>query len=196
MWARRRGRSIAVMSQLTISDTGLVDRVRAGDPRAFELLHDRYRRELLRHAERALGARKAAAEDVVQESLWRAHRAILASDTEVVPRAWLHRIVHNRALDELRKREVVSLEDRLDRAGAAEDLQSLAERREGFNEVLADVIALPPRQRQAIIGHVFGGQGHAEMAARMGLASVGASKSLLNRARTTLVRAQEERLAA
>ena len=184
------------MSEMTLSDTALVARIRRGDPRAFELLHDRYRRELLRHAERVLGGRKSVAEDVVQESLWRAHRAIVTGDREVVLQAWLHRIVHNRALDELRKREVISLEDRLDRAGTSEDLQSLAERREGFNEVLADVIALPPRQREAIVGHVFGGQGHAEMVQSMGLASIGASKSLLNRARTTLVRAHEERLAA
>jgi RNA polymerase sigma-70 factor (ECF subfamily) len=186
------------MSELTIStlsDTALVERIRTGDARAFEALHDRYRGELLRHAERVLGGRRSAAEDVVQESMWRAHRAIVAGTREVALQPWLHRIVHNRALDELRKREVVSLEDRMDRVGTTDDLQSIAERREGLNEVLADVIALPPRQREAIVGHVFGGQGHAEMAGRMGL-TVGASKSLLNRARTSLVRAQEERLAA
>ena len=61
--------------------------------------------------------------------------------------------------------------------GATEDLQSLTERREGFNEVLVDVIALPARQREAVVGHVFGGEGHAQMAGRMGL-TVGASKSL------------------
>lgn len=183
------------MSELTLSDTALVHRIRTGDPRAFELLHDRYRAELVRHAERVLGGRRSAAEDVVQDSLWRAYRAIVTADREVVLQAWLHRIVHNRALDELRKREVSSLEDRLDRVGTTEDLQSVAERREGFNEVLADVIALPARQREAVVSHVFGGEGHAEMAGRMGL-TVGASKSLLNRARMNLVRAHEARLAA
>jgi RNA polymerase sigma factor (sigma-70 family) len=183
------------MLQNNHSDTALVNRIRRGDARAFETLHDRYRGELTRHAERVLGGRRSLAEDVVQESLWRAHRAILAGDREVVLQAWLHRIVHNRALDELRKREVVSLEDRMDRVGTTEDLQSLAERREGFNEVLADVVALPTRQREAVVSHIFGGEGHAELAGRMGL-SVGASKSLLNRARTNLVRAHEERLAA
>ena len=183
-----------MLSNLT--DTALLNRIRRGDPRAFETLHDRYRGELLRHAERVLGGRRSLAEDVVQESLWRAHRAILAGGRrDIVLQAWLHRIVHNRALDELRKREVVSLEDRLDRVGTTDDLQSLTERREGFNEVVADVIALPARQREAVVSHVFGGEGHAELAGRMGL-SVGASKSLLNRARTNLVRAHEARLAA
>jgi len=184
------------MLQNTLTDTALVTRIRRGDARAFETLHDRYRGELTRHAERVLGGRRSAAEDVVQDSLWRAHRALLAGgDREVMLQAWLHRIVHNRALDELRKREVVSLEDRMDRVGTTEDLQSLTERREGFNEVLADVIALPTRQREAVVSHIFGGEGHAELAGRMGL-SVGASKSLLNRARTSLVRSHEQRLAA
>ena len=183
------------MLQTSPTDTALVDRIRRGDPRAFETLHDRYRAELTRHAERVLGGRRSLAEDVVQESLWRAHRALLNGDGELVLQAWLHRIVHNRALDELRKREVASLEDRLDRVGTSDDLQSLAERREGFNEVLADVVALPARQREAIVGHIFAGEGHAQMAGRMGL-TVGASKSLLNRARMNLVRAHEERLAA
>ncbi len=183
-----------MLSNLT--DTALLNRIRRGDPRAFEALHDRYRAELTRHAERVLGGRRSLAEDVVQESLWRAHRAILSgTHRDIVLQAWLHRIVHNRALDELRKREVVSLEDRLDRVGTTDDLQSLAERREGFNEVVADVIALPARQREAVVSHIFGGEGHAQMADRMGL-TVGASKSLLNRARMNLVRAHEERLAA
>ncbi len=175
-------------------DTRLVAAYRAGDDAAFGRIFARHHAALLRYAQRMIQS-ESLAEDVVQESLWRAYRAILGGDREVVLQAWLHRIVHNRALDELRKREVVSLEDRLDRVGTTEDLQSLAERREGYNEVLADVIALPTRQREAVVSHIFGGEGHAQMADRMGL-TVGASKSLLNRARTSLVRAHEERVAA
>ena len=77
-----------------LTDTDLVNRIRSGDPRAFETLHDRYRSELTRHAERVLGGRRSLAENVVQESLWRAHRAITTGDREVVLQAWLHRIVH------------------------------------------------------------------------------------------------------
>ena len=62
-------------------------------------------------------------------------------------------------------------------------------------ELLERGLARPIRQREAVVSHIFGGEGHAEMAGRMGL-TVGASRSLLNRARTSLVRAQEERLAA
>ena len=186
------------MSHLSIApldDATLVERMRSGDRHAFETMYARYQPELLRHAERVLGGRRAVAEDVVQESLWRAHRALTTTDRDVVLQPWLHRIVHNRAVDELRKREVVSLEDRAERLEAHDDLEAMAELREDVHEVLADVVALPPRQRDAVVSHIFGGQGHAEMAGRLGV-SVGASKSLLNRARTTLIRAHEDRLAA
>jgi len=82
-------------------DGSVLDRARAGDEDAFRALTDPYRSELLRHCYRILGSVQDA-EDVVQETLLAAWRALRDVREAAAVRAWLYRIATNRCLNALR----------------------------------------------------------------------------------------------
>src|SRR5919202_862288 len=84
----------------TQSDERLVVMARAGHERAFEAIVERYRGPLLRGARRYLP--EAHAEDALQQALISAWTAIRRGDDVRDLRAWLYRIVHNTALNQLR----------------------------------------------------------------------------------------------
>ena len=60
-----------------------------------------------------------------------------------------------------------------------------AETRERLYEVVAAVVALPDRQRRALVGHAVGGHSHAAIAGELGT-SPRAVKSLVHRARQSV----------
>jgi len=111
------------------TDAALVARVRRGDEAAFALIDARYRAPLRGFARRLLGGRGELADDVVQEALWRAYRALTADDRPIELRPWLHRIVRNLCFDEHRRpaAEPVAAVERL---RLAEDPSSVVLRRE------------------------------------------------------------------
>ena len=93
-----RRTSLAVLRSQ--SDDRLVALARAGDEQAFEAIVERYRAPLLRHARRLLT--DAGAEDAVQQAFLSAWSALRRGDEVREPSAWLHRILHNVALNALR----------------------------------------------------------------------------------------------
>jgi RNA polymerase sigma-70 factor (ECF subfamily) len=178
------------MSQRAHSDEVLIERLRSGDRLAFDVIDARYRRALTRHAEWRLGpARRAQAEELVQETFLRAYRSLMASDREVLLRPWLYRILQNAVLDELRRPAPPDGELDRCRQPAAEAACDEALRREHLRELVGHVAALPARQRQALVGHVFEGLDHGTIAASLGT-TIGGSKGLVNRARTSLSRSR------
>jgi RNA polymerase sigma-70 factor (ECF subfamily) len=74
---------------------------RAGDEDAFRALTDPYRRELQLHCYRILGSVQDA-EDMVQETLLAAWRALGRFEERSSVRAWLYKIATNRSLNLLR----------------------------------------------------------------------------------------------
>jgi RNA polymerase sigma-70 factor (ECF subfamily) len=103
-WARHEDAAVP-------ADLELLERVRAGDAVAFELIMRRYNRRLFRLA-RSIVRNAAEAEDVLQETYLRAYAR---RDEFRGPNgfsAWLARIAANEALGRLRVRSrVVSLDD-------------------------------------------------------------------------------------
>src|SRR3954469_9833585 len=81
----------------------LIERARAGDGRAFEVLARREERALYRHAARIVGP-GADAEDVVQDAFLSAWRSIRSFEGTSF-RAWLFRIVTNSLLTPVRARK-------------------------------------------------------------------------------------------
>lgn len=94
-----------------IPDGKLVERVRAGDAVAFELIMRRYNRLLYRLA-RGILRNDSDAEEVVQDAYLRAYAKLAEFKGPQGFRAWLCRIAVNEALGRLRRRgQVISLED-------------------------------------------------------------------------------------
>ena len=80
---------------------GTLELARAGDEDAFRELTDPYRRELQVHCYRILGSVQDA-EDMVQETLLAAWRALGQFEERSTVRAWLYKIATNRCLNLLR----------------------------------------------------------------------------------------------
>ena len=93
------GRSPAACSRCraTIAWSGLL---RDGHEAAFEEIVGRYQQPLIAFAAAIVPFHRA--EDVVQASLLKAHKALLADEREIALRAWLFTIVRNGALNVIR----------------------------------------------------------------------------------------------
>ena len=81
----------------------LLARAQAGDERAFRALVEPYRHALEVHCYRMLGSAQDA-EDLVQETLLRAWRALERFEPRAQFQTWLYRIATNACLDELERR--------------------------------------------------------------------------------------------
>ena len=137
-------------------ETALIREARGGSPEAVEAL-------VRRHWD---GAHRAAflivqdagaAEDIAQEAMLAAVRAIDRFDRRRPFRPWLHRIVVNRSLDWVRarrRRPEVSAEAAEAGAGAVEPGEHA---RELSDELMAALAALDPDQRALIVlRHLLG----------------------------------------
>ncbi|MBN1346253.1 MAG: sigma-70 family RNA polymerase sigma factor [Phycisphaerae bacterium] len=151
-----------------------------GDMNALGELVRRHQSAALSTAYRILG-RWDAAEDVVQETFIRVHRAARGYEPSAAFSTWLYRIVVNLCRDALRKRRS-QVEPPTDlRDGRAAAPPSSLEERERARAVRQAVDRLPERQRIAVILHRYAGLSHAEIAETTG-STVSAVESCLVRA--------------
>src|SRR4051812_18108598 len=130
------------------SDEHLVRLFRAGREDAFEAIHDRHARRLHAVAARALRTSGGDPEGVVQEAFVRAHKALRKDDRALELKPWLHRVVRNLCIDELRRtRTTVELQD----DGATEDVYSTLSRGHELRGLIEDLADLPEQQRAALL---------------------------------------------
>jgi RNA polymerase sigma-70 factor (ECF subfamily) len=165
----------------SMTDATLVRRVLDGDPRAFTILVDRHLQPCLRFATRMLGGRHDA-EDVTQEALLRAYRALATYDPAGSFRTWLFAILVNRCRTSLLQRSryvrrVVTDEDAM-RSAVSGDNAATTELRIEIERALA---LLEPDQREAFLLKHVEQLGYDEMAAVTG-AGVSALKMRVKRA--------------
>jgi len=171
--------------------SALIERARRGDARAFEQLALEVERPLYRHAARMLGHDDA--EDCVQDALLSAWKS-LGSFEGTSFRAWVFRIVTNRALDRLRSRrrhpelplDPPAEDD--DSAGWAEpaapgpELADLASDREALRVVEEALDRIPPDQRAALLLRDVEGFAYEEIAT-ITSTEIGTVKSRIHRGR-------------
>ncbi len=137
-----------------VGDDALLILYANGDPQAARLLMDRLLPGSLRHAARVLGDRSEA-EDVAQEALLRLWR--VAPDWrqgEAQPKTWLYRVVANLCTDRLRARQrrgTTPLDEAPDPEDPVPGVQALMIDGERMAALQAALLALPDRQRQAVV---------------------------------------------
>ena len=152
-----------------LADEELMQLVRRSDSKAFEVVYDRHSSAAYSLAYRMVGKRSTA-EDVVQEaflSLWRNNTRYDRARGSV--RTWILGIVHNRAIDALRRGSVhdrrrasdEGLEERFE-TGERTDVE--VARRDEAREVRTALQDLPPDQLKVIELAYFGGFTHSEIA--------------------------------
>jgi RNA polymerase sigma-70 factor (ECF subfamily) len=176
----------------TLSDDALLVAFGNGEPAAARVLTARLAPRILGFAARMLGDRTEA-EDVTQEAMLRLWR--MAPDWrqgEARVSTWLFRVAANLCTDRLRGRRGVALdaiaEPPDDRPGAAAQLQT-AQRLAALDAAL---IALPDRQRQAVVLRHIEGLGNPEIAEIMDI-GVEAVESLTARGKRALSEALTSR---
>jgi RNA polymerase sigma factor (sigma-70 family) len=180
------------------TDQQLIARFRAGDDAAFAQIFDRHRPALVRYAEKILKSSPGNAEDVVQEAMLRTSLALRRDERHIELKPWLYRVTRNSALDELSRlrTDSVALDDEevhLElRAAPSTEPEVAAEGRSKIRGVLSDIAHLPETQRHALIRREIDGISHADLANELGTTTQ-ATKNLVLRARTNLVKAEEAR---
>ena len=152
-----------------LADEELMPLVRRGEAAAFEVVYERHCGAAFALAYRMCGTRSTA-EDVVQEaflSLWRSGARYDRTRGSV--RTWVLGIVHNRAIDALRRSTVhdrrrASDEGIEERFEARERTEIEASRHEEAASVRAALEELPAEQSRVIELAYFGGFTHSEIA--------------------------------
>lgn len=152
-----------------LADEEVMQLVQDGKPRAFEVLYDRHGGAAFSLSYRMVGNR-VAAEDITQEaflSIWRSRLRYDGARGSV--RTWVLGIVHNRAIDSLRRsvvhdRRRETIEGMEDRFEAPERTDVEAARREEARNIRGALDTLPDEQRRTIELAYFGGFSHSQIA--------------------------------
>ena len=164
-----------------MTDETLVRRALDGDERAFTALVDRHAPACLRYATRMLGSVEDA-EDVTQDSLYRAYRALASYEPSTAFRTWLMAILINRCrstmLYRARREERVRVDSaRLESASVDADADAIVER----HAIDRAVMSLDADLREAFLLKHVEQLNYEEMAEATGL-GVSALKMRVKRA--------------
>lgn len=175
-----------------MQDAELVERVVDGDGDAFRQLVERYQRPVYGLLLRMVRT-PALAEDLAQETLIKAYRAIATFDRSRRFSSWLFKIAHNTAIDHLRKKSppTVTLEtdddERLDPLASLAAPESRSPEAQAAGRDLAEALQealmeLRPDYREAILLRFQQGLPYEEIAEVLDL-PLGTVKTHLHRAR-------------
>jgi RNA polymerase sigma-70 factor, ECF subfamily len=179
------------------SDAAIMLRVAEGDEAGFNYLAEKYHRPMIHFLYRMVG-NHAVAEELAQEVFLRVYRARSSYRAEARFTTWLYRIATNLAVNHARDTkhertaQTVYLDAADEETGTTPDLADddpSAEERMLRDERMAairrHVMALPERQRMAVLMHKYQGMDYRQIGEVLKL-SESATKSLLFRAYQTL----------
>jgi RNA polymerase sigma-70 factor (ECF subfamily) len=194
-WLDERSNAPARVDQ--DSDAAMMMRAAAGDEAAFNYLAEKYHRSIIHFLFRMVH-NQAIAEELAQEVFLRVYRSRSSYRAEAKFSTWLYRIATNLAVNHARdtrnERAVQSvyLDAPDEETGTKPDVadsEPSAElsllREERMKAIRAYVMALPERQRMAVVMHKYQGMDYREIGQVLKL-SESAVKSLLFRAYQSL----------
>ncbi len=175
-----------------VPEAALIQRAQQGDGEAFEQLYHKHKGRVYALCLRMLG-NPAEAEDLAQEAFLQLYRKIHTFRGESAFSTWLHRLVVNVVLMQLRRKVLpqVSLEETIEtepgegvkREPGADDPSLVG----SIDRVILEgaIQELPPGYRLVFVLHDIEGYEHNEIAVMLGC-SIGNSKSQLHKARLRL----------
>ncbi|MGB0065106.1 MAG: sigma-70 family RNA polymerase sigma factor [Terracidiphilus sp.] len=179
------------------SDAAVMLRVAGGDEDGFTYLAQKYHRPMIHFLFRMVG-NQAVAEELAQEVFLRVYRARESYRAEARFTTWLYRIATNLAVNYARDTkhermaQTVYLDQPDEETGTSPDVaddEPSAEERllreERMAAIRQYVMALPERQRMAVLMHKYQGMDYRQIGEVLKL-SESATKSLLFRAYQTL----------
>jgi len=179
------------------SDAAIMLRVAAGDEDSFNYLVRKYNRPMIHFLFRMV-RNQAVAEELAQEVFLRVYRSRESYRAEAKFTTWLYRIATNLAVNHARdtrherSAQTLYLDQPDEESGTTPDLaddEPSAEQhlmqKERMAAIRVHVMALPERQRMAVVMHKYQGMDYREIGDVLKL-SESATKSLLFRAYQTL----------
>jgi RNA polymerase sigma-70 factor (ECF subfamily) len=173
------------------TDISLMELVRKGDAKAFELLLSRHQRSVFNLALRFLGD-AGEAEDITQEVFIRVYKSAGSYTPDAKFSTWLYTIVRNLCFNALRRRKVIAFvsmeEEALPEIPCIQDDPiQVIDRAQVRERVVSAVHGLPENMRFAVILNKFHGLQYEEIAKVLGC-SVNAVKLRMLRAKSILAR--------
>ncbi len=189
--------SVAATGKADNGDADVMLRLKAGELECFEYLMNKYRRPIVHFMFRMVH-NQAVAEEMAQEVFLRVYRARETYRAEARFTTWLYRIATNLAVNYARdtKNErtapTIHLDEPDPETGSMHDVADVTPtveadllRDERMKAIRAHVMALPERQRTAVLMHKYQEMDYKQIGAVLKL-SESATKSLLFRAYQTL----------
>jgi len=188
--ARLPARTLGSKRLLALAgDDRLVEQIRRGNERAFEVAFERYGAGILGFCRHMLGSPEEA-EDAVQHAFAAAFNDLQrGGERQIALKPWLYTIARNRCLSLLRARREATAE--LEEI-PTDGLHDQVERRVELRELLGDLRELPDEQRAALLLAEAADLSHAEVAGVLGC-EVARVKALVFRARSGLIERREAR---
>jgi RNA polymerase sigma-70 factor (ECF subfamily) len=181
----------------TAGDAAVMLRVAAGDEASFNYLVQKYHRAMIHFLFRMV-RNQAIAEELAQEVFLRVYRSRESYRAEAKFTTWLYRIATNLAVNHARdtrherSAQTIYLDAPDEESGTtpdvADDEMSVEQRMmrdERMAAIRTHVMALPERQRMAVLMHKYQGMDYRQIGEVLKL-SESATKSLLFRAYQTL----------
>jgi RNA polymerase sigma-70 factor (ECF subfamily) len=178
-------------------DAAIMLRVAAGDEAAFNYLVQRYHRAMIHFLFRMV-RNQAVAEEMAQEVFLRVYRSRESYRAEAKFTTWLYRIATNLAVNHARDSkheraaQTIYLDAPDEETGTTPDVaddeisvEQRMMRDERMAAIRTHVMALPERQRMAVLMHKYQGMDYRQIGEVLKL-SESATKSLLFRAYQTL----------
>jgi len=180
-----------------MDDAAIMLALRSGDMAAFDLLLQKYRKPIIHFMYRMVH-NEAVAEELAQEVFLRVYRSRETYRAEARFSTWLYRIATNLGVNHARDTRherstpTVYLDEPDAETGTTPDVADLTPsvesnllHRERMNTIREHVMALPERQRLAVLMHKYEGMDYKQIGDVLKL-SESATKSLLFRAYQTL----------
>ena len=180
-----------------LEDSAIMLELRAGNMAGFDYLIQKYRKPIINFMYR-MAHNQAVAEELAQEVFLRVYRSRETYRAEARFSTWLYRIATNLGVNYARDTRyeraasTVYLDEADSETGTTPDVADLAPtaeaymiRQERLNAIRQHVLALPERQRMAVLMHKHEGMDYKQIGDVLKL-SESATKSLLFRAYQTL----------